>query len=199
MKDWRLEDYVADLDQTVVEVGEEPVLVGHSMGAAVSQLYASGHRVVGLALLCPIPLLGYRDDAMRLFKEHPWSTLLAEITRDAGRLVTDEGLVRRLFLSDQVSDREMCRYFCRLQGESIRALQQCVDGVGLPTLCQEIPVLVLGREGDHVVSAQSVHRCAGQCHGLEVIMPGTGHDIMLDQGWQGAAESLLAWADGNGL
>jgi alpha-beta hydrolase superfamily lysophospholipase len=55
--------------------------------------------------------------------------------------------------------------------------------------------MVIGREGDEVVSPQSVHRCAGQCHVREVMVPGSGHDIMLDWGWERAAESVLAWAD----
>ena len=195
LNDWKLEDYVADLAQMVEEVGQDPILVGHSMGAAVSQIFASQHRVVGMALLCPIPIAGYHDDAVRLFKDHPWITFLAEVTKNADRLVKDEGLVRHLFLSEKVPDKDVCRYYCQLQGESLKAIQQCVDGVGVPASCQVTPIMVIGREGDEVVSPQSVHRCAGQCHVREVMVPGSGHDIMLDWGWERAAESVLAWAD----
>ncbi len=86
LNDWRLEDYVADLAQMVDEVGQDPILVGHSMGATVSQIFASQHLVVGMALLCPIPIMGYHDDAVRLFKGHPWISFLAEVTKNAGRL-----------------------------------------------------------------------------------------------------------------
>jgi pimeloyl-ACP methyl ester carboxylesterase len=195
LKDWKLEDYVADLAQMVDEVGQDPILVGHSMGATVSQIFASQHRVVGMALLCPIPMRGYHDDAVRLFKVHPWITFLAEVGHNAGRLVEDEGLVRHLLLSEKVPDKDVCRYYCQLQGESLKAIRQCVDGVGTPSSCQGLPVLVIGREGDGVVSPQSVHRCADLCHVCEVMVPGSGHDIMLDWGWERAAESVLEWAD----
>jgi hypothetical protein len=132
---------------------------------------------------------------VRLFKCHPWITFLADVTKNADRLVKDEGLVRHLFLSENVPDKDVCRYYCQLQGESLKAIQQCVDGMGLPGSCQETPIIVIGREGDEVVSPLCVHRCADQCHVGEVMMPGSGHDIMLDSGWERAAETVLAWAE----
>jgi pimeloyl-ACP methyl ester carboxylesterase len=196
---WTLNDYVADLTQMVEEVDQSPILVGHSMGATISQMFASEHEVDGMVLLCPIPTLGYNEDAKRLFKDHPWVTFMAEMTGNAGRLVDDEGLVKKLFFSSALPANAVCRYFCRFQGESMTAIRQCVKGVGALTMCNDPPVLIIGRDHDELVSESSVHQCTCQCHGMEVILPGTGHDMMLDEGWEGAADTMLAWASANAL
>jgi pimeloyl-ACP methyl ester carboxylesterase len=57
------------------------------------------------------------------------------------------------------------------------------------------PVLVLGAGEDQLIPARSVARAA-RFYGTEaLVLPGMGHDVMLDRGWERALAALLDWAE----
>jgi pimeloyl-ACP methyl ester carboxylesterase len=55
------------------------------------------------------------------------------------------------------------------------------------------PVLVLGAERDSFFAAGEVHRTAQAYRTRAEIFAATGHDLMLDQGWQKVADRIDTW------
>ena len=70
-----LRHYVHDVMQTITELPQKPVLVGHSMGALISQLVADRYQPQGLALLTPAPIQGAAYEMPKLIRKRPLDAL----------------------------------------------------------------------------------------------------------------------------
>jgi alpha-beta hydrolase superfamily lysophospholipase len=57
----------------------------------------------------------------------------------------------------------------------------------------QVPVLVMGAERDGIFTVREVRRTARAYRTQAEIVPGMGHDMMLDRGWQQVAERIDAW------
>src|SRR5512135_1833811 len=66
-----LDDYEADVEHIAGSLAVPPVLIGHSMGAAIVERIVAKRPVRGAALLAPLPPAGLLQIATRLASEHP--------------------------------------------------------------------------------------------------------------------------------
>jgi pimeloyl-ACP methyl ester carboxylesterase len=189
-----LDDFVADVVDTAEGLPAPPVLIGHSMGAAVIERLMGTQRVRAAALFCPIPPVGLLAMAARLASERPdYLFQLAQF--DPMRLTTHvQETLRPYYFSDRVAPailREAAVHFC---AESPRALLDLSLRLHwqLPDRATA-PLLVLGVDGDRISAADDV-RATAQHHGTEaVILPGLTHMLMLEPDWERPAKELLRW------
>jgi pimeloyl-ACP methyl ester carboxylesterase len=180
-----LRHYVHDVMQTITELPQKPVLVGHSMGALVAQLVADRYQPQGLALLTPAPIQGAAYELPRLMRKRPL---------DALKVVAGGTLPLRseqLFVG--LDESTAARYVDRLGRESPWAQYELLipHRIG-PVRC---PVLVVGTPDDRVVDEKAVEVTAA-AYGVDPVwLPGIGHDLMLDTGWEKALSVVLDWVD----
>src|SRR5258706_2794785 len=66
-----LDDYVADVERVAATLPSPPVLIGHSMGAAIIERLMATRPVRAAALLSPVPPTGLLPMAARLAAEQP--------------------------------------------------------------------------------------------------------------------------------
>src|SRR5512135_3220777 len=66
-----LDDYEADVEHIAGSLAVPPVLIGHSMGAAIVERIVAKRPVRGAALLAPLPPAGLLQIATRLAASHP--------------------------------------------------------------------------------------------------------------------------------
>ena len=66
-----LDDYAADVERVSAALPSPPILVGHSMGAAIVERLVATRPVPAAALLAPLPPEGLLPVAGRLAAEHP--------------------------------------------------------------------------------------------------------------------------------
>jgi pimeloyl-ACP methyl ester carboxylesterase len=194
-----LGDYVEDVLEAAAGLPAPPVLVGHSMGGLAVQLaLARGARAVGGVLLAAAPPRGVLGATLRLARRHPLRFLEANATLRLWPMVKTPALVAASLLRPGASPEEAARLHARLQDESYLAYL----GMMLPGLDPrrvKVPMLVVGAGADTIFTEGEV-RATARAYGTEAVMiPGAGHDLMLDPAWDAVADRLVAWLGAQGL
>ena len=190
-----LDDYEADVEHVAGTLRTPPVLVGHSMGAAIVERIVAKRPVRGAALLAPLPPAGLLPIATRLATSHPDYLVQMMGSADPLRLSADvlEAL-RPFYFSDAVPDRILAEAARHLNPESPRALLDLSLRLhwALPT-SDHRPMFVLGAEGDRVCIPDDVRATALHHNVAPVILPGLAHLLMLEPEWKRAAVALDDW------
>lgn len=193
-----LSDYVEDIRQVVMEagIGEHIVLVGHSMGGWVAQLYAETYDLAGLIVLDSVSpqysLRGQLHLIPTLLREDP--LIYFKCLRDLGALFSTERLVRKLLLSPDADADLVQRCRAQLGPESGNVFKE------VPALAfrQHAPlrarhILFLAGDQDRCCRPKWVQASARSYGGAAVFKHGP-HNLMMDGDWQGAAEEVLRFA-----
>jgi non-heme chloroperoxidase len=189
-----LDDYAADVEAIAARLPSSPVLIGHSMGAAVIERLMATRPVHAAALLAPVPPAGLMGIATRLATQRP-DYLFSMNHLDPSRL--SAGLLdtlRPFYFSDAVSPELLAGMTRHLGIESPRALLD----LSL-RLHWQLPersggsVLVLGVEGDRICTPDDV-RATARHHGVTgTILPGLAHMMMLEPQWKAPAREIARW------
>ena len=189
-----LEDYEADVEHVAGTLKTPPILIGHSMGAAVVERIVAKRPVRGAALLAPIPPVGLLPIAARLAASHP-DYLMHMGNADPSRLSADVlHALRPFYFSAAVPPNVLAEAARHFNPESPRALFDLSLRLhwALPQTDHR-PMFVLGAEADVICTPNDV-RATARHHNVEAtILPGLAHLLMLEPDWQQAAKALEAW------
>jgi non-heme chloroperoxidase len=191
-----LADYEADVEWAAAQLPSPPILIGHSMGAAIVELIVAKRPVRGAALLAPIPPSGLLSVATRLATQHPGLhdadgrpgsvAPLGRRARGAApvllrRTTSTRACSRRLHATLTASRRARCST-CRC-GSTGRCL------VATRLRCSSSAPRGIASAGPDDVRATARH------HGVEaVVLPGLAHMLMLEPGYASVAAPDAALA-----
>ena len=187
-----LGDYEADVEYVAGTLETPPVLIGHSMGAAIVERIVAKRPVPGAALLAPIPPTGLLPVASRLAASHP--NYLLQMG-DPSRLSADVlQALRPFYFSAHVPPKILAEAARHLSPESPRALFDLSLRLhwALPTKDHR-PMFVLGAEGDLVCTPDEVRATAKHHNVKATILPGLAHMLMLEPEWAQVAKALEEW------
>jgi pimeloyl-ACP methyl ester carboxylesterase len=189
-----LDDYAADVERIAAQMPTPPILVGHSMGAAIVERLVATRPVRGAALLAPLPPAGLLPIATRLAAEHP-DYLLQMSRLDPMRLSAEVLAALEPFYFSGRMDRALLREAAlHINGESPRALMDLALRLhwGLPAR-ESPPMFVLGVQGDRICRPDDVVATAIH-HGVTAtVLPGLAHMLMLEPGWKAVADAVVDW------
>jgi pimeloyl-ACP methyl ester carboxylesterase len=189
-----LADYEADVEYVAGALKTPPILIGHSMGAAVVERIVAKRPVRGAALLAPIPPAGLLPIASRLAASHP-DYLVHMGGVDPSRLSADvlEAL-RPFYFSANVAPKILAEAARHLNPESPRALFDLSLRLhwALPQKDHR-PMFVLGAEADLICTPDDVRATASHHNVEAVILDGLAHLLMLEPGWEQVAKALDGW------
>lgn len=189
-----LDDYVADVEHVAAMLNAPPILIGHSIGAAICERMLATRPVRGTALLAPVPPSGLMPVAARLATANPnYLPHLAQM--DPGRMSADlMTTLRPFYFSDGVEKHLLATALQHLSGESPRVLFDLSLRLHwAPAQRSTTPVFVLGAEGDRISTPEDTRATASHHHTTATILPGMAHMLMLDPEWLTAAKALAAW------
>jgi non-heme chloroperoxidase len=190
-----LDDYVADVRHVAAQLPAPPVLIGHSMGAAVVERLMAEQRVPGAALLAPVPPTGLLPVAARLAATHP-EYAPHMMAFDPSR-VSDATLevLRPFYFSEDVAPEILRDAIAHLNHESPRVLFDLSLRLHWAKPQGNSPVLVLGAAEDRIAIPADVEATARH-HGVAAtILPGMGHMMMLERAWRTAAKAIAGWLE----
>ncbi len=191
-----LDDYAADVQRICAKLPVAPILVGHSMGAAIVERLVATRPVRAAALLAPLPPTGLLSVAARLAAEHP-DTLFRMSQIDPLK-VSKEVLaaLEPFYFSDRIDRATLREAAKHLNSESPRALLDLSLRLHwrLPD-DESPPMFVLGVHGDRICRPDDVVATARH-HGVTAtLLPGLAHMMMLEPGWEAVARALHGWMD----
>lgn len=190
-----VDDYVADLLLAIEDIGEAPVLIGHSMGAIVVQRAARRAAALGLSLLAPVPPQGLLGSSFLLAANSP------ELFNEINLLQAIDGaagspeLLRKAIFSGHLPADDVLRHLRRMRHESQRALFDLSWPQYFWIENVSVPVQVIGAADDLFFPPPLVEQTA-RLHGVEAeIVPDAAHALMLDSAWQEVAQRIERWLD----
>lgn len=190
-----MDDYVADVERVAGALPSPPVLVGHSMGAAIVERMLTTRPIRAAALLAPIPPAGIAPVAQRLLAWQP--EYLVNMQRlDAPHLSGDVlAALRPMYFSAGVSPEILAEAISHLTPESPRALMDLTLRLhgGAPVAAARL--FVLGAGDDRISTPADVGATASLYGVAATILPGLAHMLMLEPAWEAAARPLLAWLE----
>jgi pimeloyl-ACP methyl ester carboxylesterase len=189
-----LRDYVDDLAEAIDALGEAPVLIGHSMGAMVVMKYLERAVARAAALLAPIPPQGLWPASLTLALSKP--CLFIEMGGLFGWGRMSPGAIHRALFAGPMSRERVVGYYRRFQRESSRVIWD-MTFFDLPCIWRmhRPPTLVLLADRDRLFPLEQ-SRAAFAAFGLGYeVLNRVGHAVVLDAGWQQAADRVLGWLD----
>ncbi len=189
----RIADYVQDMEDTVRQLPEPPILIGHSMGGFVIQKYLEDHDAPGAVLLSSPPPAGLLGTALRIARRRPLVFAKANLTFSLLPVIATPELAREAFFSADFPDEELLTHWKQMQDESYMAF---VDMVALdrPKPARvKAPLLVLGVGRDNMLKPDEIEATARAYNTHSEIIPDVAHNSMLEPRWQAVADRILAW------
>lgn len=193
-----IDDYVEDLEEVVETLGQEPVLIGHSMGGYIVQKYLEKHSAEAAILMASVPPEGLIvSNAMMamaqpdLFFQMFWLQAIGPHTFLRERL-------GRAMLSPDIARDEGMIYFGRLETESQRAISDMMGGNPIFLTKDDVPpMLVLGARNDEIIQSELTRHTAHRYGADYALIDDIHHAMMLDKNWAKVAETMLAWLEVN--
>ena len=189
---WGIDHYVADVMQVVEELGEQPVLIGHSMGGFVVQKCLEKQAFPAAVLMCSVPPRGLIASSMSLLWSRP--DMLGNLSQLMTGGPIDIDALKDALFAQPASLADLQRYLLLSQMESQRAIwDMTMFNLINPERLQPTPKLIIGAELDHIIPANQV-RDTAEVYGVEpVIFPGMGHGMMLERDWDHVAGVVNDW------
>lgn len=198
-----MRDYARAVTAHIKACASPPILIGHSMGGLVAQMAASQAEVAALVLLAPSPPWGQPISspleaaaAVGLYTQGAY--WLDAVQPDWG--------VCRAYTLDRLPSAEARAIYARMTPESGRALFEVLNWWLDPTMTTILPaegvrapVLALTGGEDRIHSPPSVKAIAARLGGAFREVPGMSHWTLGEPGWEGVAETVLAWLDEVGV
>jgi pimeloyl-ACP methyl ester carboxylesterase len=191
--DWHsIASYVEDVAEVIGNLGEAPVLIGHSMGGMVVQKYLETAEVPAAVLMASVPPQGLLSSSLQVAINSP------DLFRDLnsilhGSQTSAEGL-RQILFAQPVDSDTLIRYYRLMQPESQRAIwDMALFDLPQRWRMKLPPLLVLGGEHDALIPASFVESTAGYYGVQPEIFPGMGHGMMLEAGWETIADRVVKW------
>ncbi len=195
----RLADYGEDVAQVVATQPTPPILIGHSYGGAIVQKYLENHMAPAAVLLASAPPQGLLETAFRTGLRHPWPFIKTILTLSLYPLVSTPALARDMFFSASMAEEQVHSYQARMSDESFLGFLDLL-ALNLPKPVRvKAPILVIGAANDTSFRQSQVEATARAYHTQAVIFPDMNHGMMLEAGWQGVADRIIAWLTDKGL
>jgi pimeloyl-ACP methyl ester carboxylesterase len=191
-----LDDYVDDVAQVAASLERPPVLIGHSMGAAIVERYLERRAAAAAVLMAPVPVMGTLASTMKLALTEP--DFFTEVTRAAMGQYTAKTLriVRDVYYSPDMKPEALLSMQHHFQSESSRAVTDLsMLGWRVPRRRASLPTLVVGGECDAIFPPGLLHFTAARWKAKVVVVERAGHTIMLDVHWKAAAEHIAHWLE----
>jgi pimeloyl-ACP methyl ester carboxylesterase len=176
-----------------------PIIMGHSMGGALTQWYFKHEGDLPAAVLvAPWPSHSTFVHTLSSFVIDFWRALLSSITLTATPMVRNPRRAFRMFLTEGAL-YEPEEIFEKLGPESSLVLFQYNPPFWSPVAQTKTPLLWLAGEKDLLISESAERRSAAYYGAKYSVIGGAGHNLMLERSYRETAKSVHNWLVEQGI
>ena len=190
-----LDYYLNFLRGEIARLPRKPVLIGHSMGGALTQWYL---KYVGDDLPATVMVASWvshsmlADNLLRYIRLDPAGLPLMLFHWDAAPMVRTPQVAARALVSPQalITPEEL---HARLVPESALVLFQHNPPFWKPPENIRTPMLWVAGEADAFFSVEAMRRSAAHYNADFYLAPGAGHDVMMEPSAPDALRYIHTW------
>ncbi|MDG1195931.1 Lysophospholipase, alpha-beta hydrolase superfamily [Polaribacter sp. Hel1_33_78] len=187
----KLSDYVKDVENAISTFDTQPILVGHSMGGFIVQLYLKNCRLPTKAILmASVPPSGALASSLRVIKIRP-GAIKYLLNRDL--LGFAQAYPQFMFRAD-IDSHALSYYKSMLCSESFVAYLQMLFPIAIKkSTAAHHNLLVMGGSKDQLFTLREFEYTARKYAADLEIIPDAAHDLMLEPNWKYIAKIIHYW------
>ena len=194
-----LADYVEDIRGVAADVAagaggdSAPILIGHSMGAAlVERIIAEGEHP-GAALISPVPPSGLLPVLTRLWWGRPDFFWHAPSLNSAHLDPVSASTLREFYFTERASREILADAMRHLSHESQQAVMELAWRGQPRRAAGGTPVCVIAGAEDALFTPGDAAATAARYGTEAIVLEGLPHMMMLEPGWERLAVALERW------
>jgi pimeloyl-ACP methyl ester carboxylesterase len=190
-----LDYYLSFLKAEAARLSRRPVLMGHSMGGALTQWYLKyvGDDLAAAVLVAPwVSHAAFRDGFFRFLRLDPLGCLLMMRDWTATSFIRTPQRAARALISERAVYSPEALH-ARLTPESALILYQHNPPFWSPAKQVKTPMLWLAGEEDAVISEAAEQRSAAHYGADYIVVEKAGHNLMMEHNYQQTAEIIHHW------
>jgi pimeloyl-ACP methyl ester carboxylesterase len=123
----------------------------------------------------------------------PLSFLKANLIWDLYPIANSVKKVQKAFFSENIGNQELEKFAKQMQSESYFAYLGMLLFSRPKWKKVDTEMLILGGEDDFLFSPKQMMGVAERYNSELIMFNGMGHDLMLDHGWENAADAIYNW------
>jgi pimeloyl-ACP methyl ester carboxylesterase len=190
-----LDYYLGFLKAEVDRLAQPPVLMGHSMGGALTQWYLKYCGDLPAAVLVA-PWISHSTllDLPKVLALDPWLLPLSSLAWSATPWVRNPRQAAKVLITDGalISPEEL---YDRLGPESNLVVMQHNPPFWTPPDDVRTPLLWVTGEKDAVISVPQATRSAAFYQAEHIIVPEAGHNLMMEVSYWETARAIVEWLE----
>lgn len=191
---FRLQDYVDDVRKIVSTFSEKPIIIGHSMGGAITQIYLGLYQdELEMAILLSSAQAGGidLDSPLGLFFSDQRTFLRALRVAHPERKITLDDILSETVFSNRFNEEGLKDIKKRLVKESSLVRKDLLSPFIDENKKITVDVSVIGSDGDHIIGEKELLITANFFNTKPVILSRLCHFLTIDPEWKLAAETIL--------
>lgn len=192
-----LDYYLSFVQAEVERLPRKPVLIGHSMGGALTQWYLKhvGDDLPAAVLVAPWPHQTSMSDGIQtFFLNDPLGFLMMFLDWSATPLVRSPQGAARLLISPQAPITPQALH-AQLGPESVLILMHHLTRFWTAPQNLRTPMLLIAGEADALLAVETLRRTAEHYGASFHVAPGAGHNVQMDVGSRKSAEHVASWLE----
>jgi len=194
LNDATLGDYMDDIREVAGGLTSKPVLIGHSMGAALVERMIAGEAWPGAALVSPVPPSGLLPVLTRLWFDRPDFFWNAQKMHQGMFDPVSLSTLREFYFTDRASRTIMAEALHHLGPESSRAVMELAWRGSAPRMEPgAMPLCVIAGGADALFTPDDAASTARRYGTEPIVLDGLPHMMMLEPGWESLAAALDGW------
>ncbi len=185
--------YAKFLKTEIARMPRPPVLIGHSMGGALTQwLLKEQDDLAAAVLVAPWQSHSMMVPILRTIVRDPVGFALCSLNLTTAPLVRNPFRAAQMFISEGAVLSPQALYE-RLGPESLWVLLQYNPPLWRPAAQLRTPLLWLAGAADVLIAEKAEAKSARHYGADYVVVPGSGHNVMMEKSWRDTAVTIHDW------